>query len=67
MGEGQEAAEAGGIWRVGGRGGGGGVMMCEELEDALADESVNVEVSRVDRDPYGIVVLEGSQVEGMKI
>ncbi len=44
-----------------------GVAMCEELEDALADESVNVEVSRVDRDPYGIVVLEGSQVEGMKI
>lgn len=44
-----------------------GAVVNEELEDALADESVNVEVSTVDRDPYGIVVLEGSEVEGMKI
>lgn len=45
----------------------GGAVVGEELEDALADLGVNVEVSRVDRDPYGIVVLEGSEVEGMKI
>ncbi|ERF71261.1 hypothetical protein EPUS_05313 [Endocarpon pusillum Z07020] len=50
-----------------GDGDGDRAVVNEELEDALADESVNVEVSRVDRDPYGIVVLEGSQVEGMKI
>ncbi|KAF7502992.1 hypothetical protein GJ744_004753 [Endocarpon pusillum] len=50
-----------------GDGDGDGPVVNEELEDALADESVNVEVSRVDRDPYGIVVLEGSQVEGTKI
>lgn len=50
-----------------GDGDGDAEIASEELEDALADESVNVEVSRVDRDPYGLVVLEGSQVEGMKI
>lgn len=46
---------------------GKGEEVPEELRDALADESVRVEVSRVDRDPYGIVVLQGSEVEGMKI
>lgn len=45
----------------------GGKKVPEELRDALADESVKVEVSKVDRDPYGIVVLQGSEVEGMKI
>lgn len=44
-----------------------GMLVSEELEDALADHTVNVEVSAVDRDPYGIVVLEGSEVEGIKI
>ena len=51
----------------GGRDDGEGGVGGEELEDALADEGVSVEVSRVDRDPYGIVVLQGSEVEGMKI
>ena len=42
-------------------------LVGEDLEDALADESVNVEVSEVDRDPFGLVVLQGSEVEGLKL
>ena len=29
---------------------------CEELLDALNDDSVEVHVSEVDRDPYGIMI-----------
>jgi len=38
-----------------------------EWEDALEDEDVTVEVSERDRDPYGIVILQGSEVEGTPI
>lgn len=33
-------------------------------EEALDDEDVLVEVSERDRDPYGIVILQGSEVVG---
>lgn len=46
---------------------GGGEEQEEGFEEVFKDESVTVEVSRVDRDPFGIVVLQGSEVEGMKI
>lgn len=36
----------------------------EEWEDALRDEEVLVEVSERDRDPYGIVILQGSEQLG---
>ena len=39
----------------------------EDLEDALKDENVSVEVSERDRDPYGIVILQASEQEGTKI
>lgn len=32
----------------------------ERLEDGLKDETVTVEVSERDRDPYGIVILQAS-------
>lgn len=32
----------------------------ERLEDGLKDETVTVEVSKRDRDPYGIVILQAS-------
>jgi putative NIF3 family GTP cyclohydrolase 1 type 2 len=51
-------------WADGDQGGDGA---SEELQDALADDAVRVGVSTVDRDPYGIVVLQGSEVEGIKI
>lgn len=35
----------------------------EELQEALADDSFEVVVSEVDRDPYGIVVLKGESDE----
>lgn len=37
------------------------------LEDALKDETVTVEVSERDRDPYGIVILQASEQVGTKI
>jgi putative NIF3 family GTP cyclohydrolase 1 type 2 len=36
-------------------------------EDAIQDETVDVEVSARDRDPYGIVILQGSEQEGIPI
>jgi hypothetical protein len=66
-GEGRRIEESAAVGILGGDGDHARAEVSEDLQDALADESVNVEVSRVDRDPYGIVVLEGSQVEGMKI
>lgn len=39
----------------------------EEWKEALEDDDVNVEVSERDRDPYGVVVLEGSKQEGTKL
>ena len=36
-------------------------------EEALADETVVVEVSGADRDPFGIVVLQESEVEGVAV
>ena len=39
----------------------------EHLEDALKDETVTVEVSERDRDPYGIVILQASEQVGTKI
>ena len=38
-----------------------------DWEEAVGDEDVDVAVSEKDRDPYGIVILEGSEVEGTKI
>ncbi|KAK6364498.1 hypothetical protein LTS17_012121 [Exophiala oligosperma] len=38
-----------------------------EIKDMLRDESVEVVVSERDRDPYGIVVLEETAVEGVRI
>jgi len=39
----------------------------EHLEDALKDETVTVEVSERDRDPYGIVILQASEQVDTKI
>ena len=39
-------------------------IMTPEWEDAVKDESVLVEVSEKDRDPYGIVVLQSSRQVG---
>lgn len=39
----------------------------EELKEMLKDESVEVVISARDRDPYGIVVLDETAVEGQKI
>jgi hypothetical protein len=36
----------------------------ESWEEALADESVEVEVSERDRDPYGIVILQDTEQVG---
>jgi len=36
----------------------------EEWEDALNDEDVLVECSEVDRDPFGIVILQSSPQVG---
>ena len=33
-------------------------------EDAIQDETVEIEVSTADRDPFGIVILQGSEQEG---
>jgi dinuclear metal center YbgI/SA1388 family protein len=41
--------------------------LSEELKQMLKDESVEVVVSQRDRDPYGIVVLDDTAVEGQKI
>ena len=38
----------------------------EHLEDGLKDETVTVEVSERDRDPYGIVILQASEQVGTK-
>lgn len=39
----------------------------EVIKEILEDESVSVVTSRCDRDPFGIVVLQESQVEGEKV
>lgn len=39
----------------------------DDLQDALKDESVAVEVSECDRDPYGIVILQASDQVGTEI
>jgi len=39
----------------------------EHLEDALKDETVTVEISERDRDPYGIVILQAGEQVGTKI
>lgn len=39
----------------------------EHLEDSLKDETVMVEVSERDRDPYGVVILQASEQVGTKI
>ena len=39
----------------------------EAWEDALADEGIEVEVSQEDRDPFGVVLLEGSEQQGTRI
>lgn len=39
----------------------------DDLQDALKDEDVAVEVSERDRDPYGIVILQASEQAGTKI
>lgn len=38
-----------------------------EIHDMLKDDSVEVVISQRDRDPYGIVVLDETVVEGVKI
>ena len=38
-----------------------------EMEDVLGDAEVRVEVSERDRDPFGIVMLQGSEMVGTKI
>ena len=43
---------------------GEGGEMGEAWEEALEDGDVSVEVSERDRDPYGIVILQGSAVVG---
>lgn len=37
------------------------------VEEVLEDEGVEVVVSQVDRDPYGIVVLEETRAEGVSL
>ena len=44
-----------------------GEEVSEDLEDALKDENVAVEISEIDRDPYGIVILQASEQAGTKI
>lgn len=39
----------------------------ESQENGFEDESVAVEISLADRDPFGIVVLEESKVEGVSV
>ena len=39
----------------------------EGFEDALEDNTVEVDVSERDRDPFGIVILQGSEVEGIAV
>ena len=39
----------------------------EGFEDALEDDTVEVDVSERDRDPFGIVILQGSEVEGIAV
>ena len=39
----------------------------EAWEEALADEGVEVEVSKEDRDPFGVVLLEGSEQQGTRL
>jgi hypothetical protein len=47
---------------------GGGEKGWEDgIEEILEDESCEVKVSEVDRDPFGIVVLVESAVEGVTI
>ena len=36
-------------------------------EEAVQDESIEVECSQADRDPYGIVILESSEQEGTRL
>ena len=38
-----------------------------EWDDALGDEGVDVVVSERDRDPYGIVILQDSEVKGTRL
>ena len=47
--------------------GGGEKGWQDGIEEILEDESCEIKVSEVDRDPFGIVVLVESQVEGVKI
>ena len=37
------------------------------IKEILRDETVEISVSQVDRDPFGIVVLVDSQVDGVRI
>ena len=46
---------------------GNGQEVGEGVQDVLNDESVTIEVSERDRDPYGIVILQSSEQEGTKI
>lgn len=47
--------------------GGGEKGWQDGIEEILEDDSCDIKVSEVDRDPFGIVVLVESQVEGVKI
>ncbi|MCJ1307774.1 hypothetical protein MMC25_001422 [Agyrium rufum] len=51
--------------REGGQGGVEGLN--EEWEDGLLDESILVDVSERDRDPFGVVILQDSEVQGQPI
>ena len=39
----------------------------EDWEDAIQDETIEIEVSKADRDPYGIVILQNSEQEGIPL
>ena len=46
---------------------GAGGAWADGAEEVLEDESVEVVVSERDRDPYGIVVLEESDMQGVSL
>lgn len=54
------------IEEEGGESGDDGAVM-DGWEEALQDDTVEVEVSERDRDPFGIVILQSSEVEGVNI
>ena len=41
--------------------------LSEQIQEMLKDESVEVVISERDRDPYGIVILDETAVEGQRI